>query len=261
MLPLPHVSKGIVSEIESAIETLFGSAPEREEISITDVTIEDLGVHFAKNIQHTKLTASVTHKETRSVLEPSEEAESPEPAKESATIPEEEPAHEPLHSAPSELVQWDVNPAWGISIPSLNIRAPVLLPSMKHWTSRAWDLLEQQMQVGLNHGTVAYPHSAGPGRKGNLIIAGHSSPPTDEAAASSFGHVFAKLPNIDIGEEISVTTASSPITYAVKEKFVVTPDMTSILEQQYDESILKLITCYPVGTTKNRMIILAKKVE
>ena len=166
-----------------------------------------------------------------------------------------------MHAAVAELEQWGIARAWSITIPSLGIRAPVLLPSMKNWTSRAWDMLEEQMQIGLNHGAVAYPHSSGPGRKGNLIIAGHSSPPTESAKQSEFGRLFERLPEIKVGEEISIVTAGSPVRYRVEEKMIVSPQETSILEQQYDESILKLITCYPVGTTRDRMIVLAKKIE
>ena len=73
--------------------------------------------------------------------------------------------------------------------------------------------------------------------------------------------MFASLPSIDVGEEIVVETAASPVRYRVEKKIIVSPSMTSLLEQQYDDSILKVITCYPVGTTRDRMIILAKKVE
>jgi LPXTG-site transpeptidase (sortase) family protein len=164
-------------------------------------------------------------------------------------------------AAEEELNSWEISYAWRIVVPSLGIRAPVLLPSMKYWGQHAWDMLEEQMQIGLNHGAVAYPHSTSPGSNGSLIIAGHSSPPTEAAEKSAYGSLFASLPSIDVGEEIVVETAASPVRYRVEKKIIVSPSMTSLLEQQYDDSILKVITCYPVGTTRDRMIILAKKVE
>lgn len=161
-----------------------------------------------------------------------------------------------------ELSEWEINRAWGISIPSLGIRAPVLLPSMKYWSTRSWEMLERQMQTGLSYGTVAYPHSSSPGEKGSLIIAGHSSPPDERAKLSDFGAVFAKVPEILIGEEIIVSRSGKQIRYRVEFTDIVSPDTTSILVQNPDEGgILRLITCYPVGTTKSRFIVTARLVE
>lgn len=244
-VPLPSISQDIVTQFEEILQK-FSSSDSVKQISVREVTVDDLGVHFARSVDKTRIQASVI--ENTEVVEVEEKVSNEEP-------------NEVLHAAVGELEQWGIARAWSITIPSLGIRAPVLLPSMKNWTSRAWDMLEEQMQVGLNHGAVAYPHSAGPGRKGNLIIAGHSSPPTESASQSEFGSLFEKLPNIKIGQEISIVTAGSPVLYRVEEKVIVSPQETSILEQQYDESILKLITCYPVGTTKDRMIVLAKKID
>ena len=236
-LPLPNISQEIVSKFDNFLMDFYAPSSQSQEVTVNEVTIEDLGTHFARSTDETRIRASVTqHLESNS----------------NAPI---------VHESASELEQWGIARAWSIAIPSLGIRAPVLLPSMKNWSSRAWDMLEEQMQVGLNHGAVAYPHSAGPGRKGNLIIAGHSSPPTKSARESEFGSLFAALPDIGVGEVISITTAGSPVSYRVIEKNIVSPQTTSILEQQQDESILKLITCYPVGTTRDRMIVLAEKIE
>lgn len=255
---LPRVSQSIVDSVNDTLNAWFGVGDTEDEIVLKEHIVEDLGEHFVTRIQRTHLTASVTSETVRERIAPQEEPQ-PEPEPEEV-LPEPEPSPEPVHaSAPidEELTQWELTPVWTIAIPSLGIRAPVLLPSMQNWSSRAWGILEEQMQIGLNHGTVAYPHSSAPGTNGNLIVAGHSSPPTRSAEQSAFGSVFARLPEIGIGEEIQVSSAR----YVVQEKFVVSPQETSILEQQHDESILKLITCYPVGTTKERMIVLAKKIE
>lgn len=160
-----------------------------------------------------------------------------------------------------ELSQWEVSQAYSMSIPSLGIRTPILLPSMRFWASRQWNLLEEQMQVGLRHGSVAYPHSVTPGEVGNLIIAGHSSPPTQRAAESAYGSLFERVPELSIGDQIVVTTNGKRMTYAVSDSTVVSPSETEVLLQQNDESVIKLITCFPVGTTKDRMVVTARLVE
>lgn len=158
------------------------------------------------------------------------------------------------------LREWEIGHVYRLSIPRLHIRAPVLMPSRIFWDTKEWGLLEEQMQVGLNHGAVAYPHSAAPGRRGSLIVAGHSSPPHDAAAASAYGHLFASLPQIQEGDTVTVTSGGKDISYVVESKKIVAPDDTDILAQQSNESIMKLITCYPVGTTENRMIVTARRV-
>lgn len=254
-IPFPRVSDKTVSVVEKLIEQFIPSEPEA--VSVEDIEVEALGGHYAEHTTVTSVAASVIANTSVVVVEPvREEVDLPQEEK------QQEMENEVLHAAPpNELEQWELKRAWNIAVPSLGIRAPVMLPSLKYWSSQAWDLMEEQMQVGLNHGTVAYPHSSRPGGDGSLIIAGHSSPPTVAAEQSNFGNVFAKLPDIAVGEDITVSTSAAPIRYRVEEKIIVSPTVTSILEQQYDESVLKLITCYPVGTTKNRMIIIAKKVQ
>jgi len=250
-VPLPHISQQAVDVFDGIMKKF--KAPEPELVSVLEIEVETLGGHFTTQSVEAKITASVISSSV-AVIE-----DIIEPAVEVAL--EEVVEEEVQAAAPTELEQWELKRAWSIAVPVLGIRAPVMLPSLKYWSSQAWALMEEQMQVGLNHGTVAYPHSAGPGGNGSLIIAGHSSPPTVSAEKSNYGDIFARLPEIEVGQDITVTTNAAPVTYRVEEKMIVSPNVTSILEQQTDDSILKLITCYPVGTTTSRMIIIAKKVE
>ncbi|MDD4628529.1 MAG: sortase [Candidatus Peribacteraceae bacterium] len=161
--------------------------------------------------------------------------------------------------ASEELTQWGLTQRYELSIPSLSVRAPVFVPDRKYWDAGNWDLLEQQMQVGLSYGVVTYPHAVPPGEQGTLIIAGHSSPPDQRAAAHSFGKIFEMLPDLKVGAEITVRFGTTSVTYEVADTMVVSPSDTTILAQQKDESLLKLITCYPVGTVKDRLVIIAKR--
>lgn len=173
-----------------------------------------------------------------------------------------EPDPSATSSSENELTQWQIRKAWGISIPSLGIRAPVYMPSMKFWSAKSWDMLEEQMQVGLRYGTVAYPHSVTPGAEGSLIIAGHSSPPSQREADTVFSRIFAALPSLRAGDAISVYDGAKTVQYVVDSSVVVSPEETSILEQSPGNgSVLKLITCYPVGTTRSRLLVTARLAE
>lgn len=156
--------------------------------------------------------------------------------------------------------EWELKQAYTLSIPRLELQAPVLLPSLKYWQAKNWDLLEEQMQIGMSQGLVAYPHSTAPSDKGALIVAGHSSPPDERAAKSPFGSIFSRLPELEVGDEISVMQNGRQVIFAIESKVVVPPSATKLLEQQNTDNILKLITCFPIGTTKDRMIITAKRV-
>ncbi len=160
------------------------------------------------------------------------------------------------------LSEWGLEPFATISIPKIGVRAPVYMPSRDHWDSRRWDMLEEQMQVGLAAGAVAYPHSVMPGRKGTLFIAGHSSPPTVEADSRGFGHLFRRLPELREGDIITIVQGGGRyVDYEVHSTTVVSSTETSILEQQNDDAGLTLMTCYPVGTTRDRWVVSAHRVD
>lgn len=149
-----------------------------------------------------------------------------------------------------------------LSYPTLGIGAPVGKPSLTQWKSRNWRALEDQMQFGLLHGVVAYPHSPPIGGEGNIVIAGHSSAPTLNARGSPYQDVFASLPEAKIGDRIELRdTMGTPAIYEVIETHVVPATETSILLQDTKKSELTLFTCYPVGTTKERWVVRARLVE
>ena len=161
----------------------------------------------------------------------------------------------------NELTQWEIREFATLSIPSLSIRSTVFLPSRRYWDMRDWETLERQMQVGLLYGVVSYPHAVLPGEHGTIVIAGHSSPPTDRARDSRFGSIFAVLPGIDLKAQILLRTGSETVTYEVTDAKIVPAGDTTILAEQKDESLLRLITCYPIGSTKDRFVVTAKKVD
>lgn len=160
-----------------------------------------------------------------------------------------------------ELDQWGITNWLSISIPSISVRAPIMYPEIKYWNAKEWDLLEEQMQVGLLHGATAYPHSTNPGLKGTMFVAGHSSPPHERAEESAYGQIFKNLSKINRGDKITVAGKGTIVTYEVIRTQVVSAKDTSILSQQKDKSMLKMITCHPVGSTKERFVVTAVKVN
>ncbi len=254
--PMPPVPAYVVRAVDSALRDFFNVHTAHEAVlplSVLEVRIASTVQRVESSTRQMHIEASVTSKAQGFPAAPVS------PTQPQAPVADYEDELSVVDEGmDTEFSQWELTHVWNIAIPAIGIRAPVIVPSMKYWSRQAWELLEKQMQVGLRYGAVAYPHSVGPGEKGSLIIAGHSSPPDAMAKQSAYGNLFAKLPDIEIGEEISVSERGSPVSYRVVKKFIVSPKETAILAQQYDERILKLITCYPVGTTRDRMVILAE---
>jgi LPXTG-site transpeptidase (sortase) family protein len=149
-----------------------------------------------------------------------------------------------------------------LSYPSLGIAAPIGRPSLTHWKSRNWRGLEDQMQFGLLHGVVAYPHSPEWGGAGNIILAGHSAAPTLEARMSPYQAVLASLPDAKMGDRIELRNGMGEVTiYEVFDARVIPATETSILLQDTSTNELTIFTCYPVGTTKERFAVRARLVS
>lgn len=144
-----------------------------------------------------------------------------------------------------------------ISIPSLGLNAPLVMPELGRSAldSEDWNELEDQIRTSLLDGVVHYPGTAEPGKKGNFFVTGHSSNVFWEH--STYNSVFALLPKIEVGTEITVTKDQHEYTYVVTEKQEVSPKDVSVLIQG-DDYKMTLMTCTPVGTTLNRLVVTAE---
>lgn len=125
-----------------------------------------------------------------------------------------------------------------------------------------------QVVVGgtdLNTSLIQFPGTALPGDKGAPVIFGHSvlrqfyNP--SEKNSRRYTSIFSTIMTLKKGDEIFVTHKGIKYTYVVQDKTVVKPEDTFILNQKYDASLLKLVTCVPEGTYQERGIVLAQLVS
>jgi LPXTG-site transpeptidase (sortase) family protein len=114
---------------------------------------------------------------------------------------------------------------------------------------------EEVIQEGLKDGVVHHPGTALPGQRGNFFVTGHSSdyPWKD----GDYKDVFVLLHDLEVGDEYTVFWEQKRYNYRIREIKVVSPQETSVLDQPKNEHISTLMTCTPVGTAKNRLIIIA----
>ncbi len=133
-------------------------------------------------------------------------------------------------------------------IPSINVDAPVFYDT------------EITDSVGkLPDGVVHVRGTAAPGQIGTVFILGHSSGYWWQSGA--YTQVFALLDKLTAGDEIYLNHAGVTYRYRVTSSETVRPDAADQLTQPTDRRSLNLMTCTPVGTTLNRLIVHAELIN
>lgn len=104
------------------------------------------------------------------------------------------------------------------------------------------------MDIGFWH----FPISQYPGQKGNSVIIGHryaKLPPDKDT--------FFNLDKVKIGDRITVEQYNNSFTYIVTDTKVVEKNDISVL-QNYNDYRITLITCTPLWTADQRLVIIGK---
>ena len=98
-----------------------------------------------------------------------------------------------------------------------------------------------------------------PGQLGNTVLSGHSS--NDWLAPGDYKFVFARLDQLAKGDVIYLNYQGTRYTYTVTAKKVINPNDISALYRGDDKPILTLLTCTPVGTALNRLLVFAEQIK
>lgn len=108
----------------------------------------------------------------------------------------------------------------------------------------------------LSQTLAQYPGTALPGTLGAPVVFGHSILP-QFFNPKNYLSIFSLLPTIQNGDEIIVDYDGVTYTYLVSEKLEVYPQDVWVLQQDYDQKRLKLITCVPPGLKTKRLVVTA----
>ncbi len=142
-------------------------------------------------------------------------------------------------------------------IPRLKLNVPLIDPPYDALLRQDWGQVESDIQSALQRGVVHYPGTARPGQAGNFFVTGHSSYyPWDPGHYKS---VFARLGDLQVGDEYWVYYGGDKHRYIVRGKGEVSPSDTSVLDQPPGDRVSTLMTCTPTGTTLRRLIIAAQE--
>jgi sortase A len=146
-----------------------------------------------------------------------------------------------------------VSPEPKLIIPKINVDVPVDYNATP----------DNASQMKAMEGGVAYFGIPGanskPGQVGNTVLSGHSS--NDIIDQGDYKFIFARLDHLVKGDTIYLNYESKRYTYIVTGTEVVKPTEVKKLVYATDKPILTLITCTPLGTSLNRLLVTSEQVS
>ena len=136
-------------------------------------------------------------------------------------------------------------------IPKLNIDVPI-----------RFNVALKDIMPAMNNGVAHYRiagASAYPGEIGNFVITGHSA--GDIYSSNPYKFIFSGLERLEAGDLIYVNYNSTRYTYSVTSQKIISPSDVAALVYPTDKPILTLITCYPIGTSRSRLLLAAEQIS
>lgn len=130
-----------------------------------------------------------------------------------------------------------------VRIPSLSINVPLKVTA-------SFD--EADVLKALQTGVVRYPNGVEPGQRGIVVIAGHS---TGEPWKGPYRFVFLNARKLRAGDTILVDSDGIRYTYRVTGQRVVDPRRTPFIETASAVPRLSLLSCWPLWTTAERLLV------
>lgn len=117
-----------------------------------------------------------------------------------------------------------------------------------------WQVPAERTLDYLTKGVAHLAGSATLGQIGNVFITGHSSDYTWNN--NPYAAAFALLPKLAVGDTIQIKENGKTFEYKVANTKIVAADNVEITRPT-TTPVLTLMTCYPIGTTRERYIVQA----
>ena len=146
-----------------------------------------------------------------------------------------------------------VGPDPKLIIPKINVNVPVAYDIGNDNASQ-----QEAMKHGVAHFAVPGA-SSHPGEIGNTAISGHSS--NDVFEKGDYKFIFAQLDRLETGDLIYADYKGVRYTYSVTKKEVVWPSEWEKLVYPTTKPVMTLITCTPIGTTHQRLLVTAEQIS
>lgn len=140
-----------------------------------------------------------------------------------------------------------------LSIPKISVGAPVV---------RAKGNSNAHVLAALEEGVGLYPDSNLPGQPGGrAVILGHSSRAT--WYRGGYATIFALLSKLKPNDTFTIKHGDTNYRYEVVSQQTLTPHETNVFLARpiSDNSEVVLITCYPIGSSSKRTVVLGKLIN
>lgn len=146
-----------------------------------------------------------------------------------------------------------VSPEPRLIIPKINVDVPVV------WDARP-DHNSQMAAMAKGVAWFGIPGAnSKPGQIGNTVLSGHSS--SDWLDSGDYKFIFARLPQMQKDDTVYINYEGTRYTYKITKKEVVKPTDVQALIYDTDKPVLTLITCVPIGTANNRLLVTAEQIS
>lgn len=146
------------------------------------------------------------------------------------------------------LTDEPVNTDYGIVIEKIHANSAIVA-DVDPFSQEAYD-------AALKKGVAHAKGSRFPGETGNVYLFAHNT--LNAWDIPKYNAVFFLLHNLDAGDRISTFYKGERYDYLVFDKQVHSARDLAPLESQYSEPVLSLQTCWPPGTTWQRLVVRAK---
>lgn len=130
-----------------------------------------------------------------------------------------------------------------VRVPSLSLNFPLALAPSLHDA----DIL-RTLQIGV----VRYPNGVEPGQPGVIVIAGHS---TGEPWKGRYRFAFLNARKLTAGDSILIDENGTRYAYRVSGQRLLDPRTTPTLDSRAANPRLSIISCWPLWTTQQRLVI------
>ena len=154
-----------------------------------------------------------------------------------------------LDDSGNEIVPSDKN--FSIIVPKIGINASVI-PAVDPTNPKEYD---EALQKGVAHASTSFF----PNENGVVYLFSHST--NYEWFIKDLNAVFYLMKNLDEGDLVILVYKGNRYTYSITEKRIVAPTDVSYLTPMEGERKLILQTCWPPGSTAERLLVLADLIE
>jgi len=139
-------------------------------------------------------------------------------------------------------------------IPKIAVDVPIV------WDANAADTnsLNKAMDKGIVWFNIQGAN-AKPGEKGNFVVSGHSS--NDWTDSGDYKFIFARLEKMAAGDVVYANYNGTRYTYKITGTKVVKPTDVASLQIGNDKPYITLITCTPLGTAQNRLLVFGEQIS